>query len=47
MGWTIWVGGSEVNGYYLDEYLAKDIAQAWINNGYEDVVVENTNERSK
>jgi glycine cleavage system aminomethyltransferase T len=38
--WTVWVGGGEVNSYYLSETEAKDIAQAWIDKGYDDVVVE-------
>jgi len=38
--WTVWVGGGEVNSYYLSETQAKDIAQAWIDKGYDDVVVE-------
>ena len=38
--WTVWVGGGEVNSHYLQEHQAKDIAQAWIDKGYDDVVVE-------
>ena len=38
--WTVWVGGGEVNSHYLEEYQAKDIAQAWIDKGYDDVVIE-------
>jgi len=38
--WTVWVGGGEVNSYYLSETQAKDIAQAWIDKGYDDVVVK-------
>jgi len=38
--WTVWVGGGEVNSYYLSETQAKDIAQAWIDKGYDEVVVE-------
>jgi hypothetical protein len=38
--WIVWVGGGEVNSHYLEEYQAKDIAQAWIGRGYDDVVVE-------
>lgn len=38
--WTVWVGGGEVNSHYLEEHQAKDIAQAWIDKGYDDVVVE-------
>ena len=38
--WTVWVGGGEVNSHYLQKHQAKDIAQAWIDKGYDDVVVE-------
>ena len=38
--WTVWVGGGEVNSHYLQEHQAKDIAQAWIDKGYDDVIVE-------
>ena len=41
--WTVWVGGGEVNSHYLEEHQAKDIAQAWIDKGYDDVVVEEVN----
>ena len=40
MSWTVWVGGGEVNSYYLSENQPKDIAQAWKDQGYEDVVME-------
>ena len=39
--WTVWVGGVEINAYLLnkkDEALS--IAQHWIDEGYDDVVVE-------
>ena len=38
--WTVWVGGGEVNSHYLQEHQAKDIAQAWIDKGYDDVMIE-------
>ncbi len=38
--WTVWVGGGEVNSYLLTKDEAEDIAQAWKDNGYDDVVVE-------
>jgi hypothetical protein len=38
--WTVWVGGGEINSYYLSETEAQDIAQAWIDKGYTDVVAE-------
>ena len=40
MSWTVWVGGSEVNSYLLSKEEAEDIAQAWKDNGYDDVVME-------
>ena len=38
--WTVWVGGSEVNLCYLSETQAQNMAQAWKDKGYDDVVVE-------
>jgi hypothetical protein len=38
--WTVWVGGGEINSYYLSETEAQDIAQAWRDKGYDDVVIE-------
>ena len=38
--WTVWVGGSEVNSYYLDKDQSESIAQAWKDKGYDDVIVE-------
>jgi hypothetical protein len=38
--WTVWVGGSEVNLCYLSELQAQNMAQAWKNKGYDEVVVE-------
>ena len=40
MNWTVWVGGSEINGHYLTLSEAVGVARAWINEGYSDVVVE-------
>jgi hypothetical protein len=41
--WTVWVGGSEVNLCYLSETQAHNMAQAWKDEGYDDVVVEEIN----
>ena len=41
--WSVWVGGGEVNSHYLQEHQARDIAQAWIDKGYDEVVVEEVN----
>lgn len=39
--WTVWVGGGEINDHYLDsEQVAQDLAQSWIDKGYDEVVVE-------
>ena len=38
---TGWVGGGEVNSYYIDsKEEAESIAEEWRNKGYDDVVVE-------
>jgi len=39
--WTVWVGGDEVNNYYLTKDKAKDLAMDFIADGYEDVQIEN------
>jgi hypothetical protein len=41
--YTVWVGGGEVNDYYLTEAEANDIAQEWKDKGYDEVVVERIN----
>ena len=38
--WTVWVGGSEVSLCYLSQIQAQNMAQAWKDKGYDDVVVE-------
>jgi hypothetical protein len=38
--WTVWVGGSEVNLCYLSQQQAENMVQAWIDEGYEEVVIE-------
>ena len=38
--WTVWVGGSEVNLCYLSQTQAENMAQAWKDKGYDDVVAE-------
>ena len=40
--YTIWVGGVEINDYYLSEQMAQDLAELWRANGYEDVEIEVT-----
>ena len=38
--WSVWVGGGEVNSVYLSETQAQNMAQAWKDQGYDDVVVK-------
>jgi len=38
--WTVWVGGGEINSYLLTKDEAEDIAQAWIDKGYDAVAIE-------
>ncbi len=39
--YTIWVGGLEVNRYYLKTRAeAEDIAEIWRNIGHDDVAIE-------
>jgi len=37
---TVWVGGVEVNDYYLTEDEAKDLVKEYEMDGYDDVVME-------
>ena len=43
--YTVWVGGSEVNDYYLDRGGALRIAQIYIDDGYDDVKIEEVKEK--
>jgi hypothetical protein len=38
--YTVWVGGSEVQSYWLTDYEAKELKQIWDAKGYDDVVIE-------
>ena len=38
--WTVWVGGVEVNEYYLNEIEAHDVIKYWKDEGYDDAVME-------
>lgn len=40
--WKVWVGGDEVSHHYLYEEKAKDLAIDYIQDGYDDVQIENT-----
>jgi hypothetical protein len=42
--YNVWVGGGEVNNYYLSKNDAERIANAWETLGYEDVVIEEITE---
>ena len=37
---TVWVGGVEVNDYYLTKKEAENLAEEYRNDGYDDVVIE-------
>ncbi len=38
--YTVWVGGVEVNDYYLTFERASELADEWREDGYDDVVIE-------
>ena len=38
--YSVWVGGAEVNDFMLDRKTAKEIAEYWRDEGYDDVVLE-------
>ena len=40
MLYSIWVGGVELDHYFTKRTDAEDIAEAWRNIGYKDVVIE-------
>jgi hypothetical protein len=37
--YTVFVGGGEVNDYWLEEEQANDIAKEWKDKGYDDVLI--------
>ena len=37
--YSVWVGASEVNDYYLTYSDAKDLADEYINDGYNNVTI--------
>ena len=45
--WSVWVGGIEVNDYMLSAERARLVANWYISNGYDDVAVEQYDEREK
>jgi hypothetical protein len=38
--WTVWVGGGEVNQYLLNKKQAEELAQEYIDDGYDEVVIQ-------
>jgi hypothetical protein len=38
--YSVWVGGVEVNDYYLNEAEALDSAKYWVEDGYDDVMID-------
>jgi len=40
MKYTVWVGGGEVNDYYLTKNEAEALAEQYRNDGYDDVEIE-------
>ena len=38
--YTVWVGGTEVNDYLMSEYDADELADQWIDDGYDDVSIQ-------
>lgn len=42
--YTVWVGGTEVNDYYLTKEQAEKLADEYINDGYDDVKIEKIEE---
>lgn len=38
--YTVWCGGAELNDYYLNYVEATDLAESYVRQGYDDVVIE-------
>ena len=38
--YSVWVGGTEVNDYYITKFQAEKIAKKFINDGYDDVQIQ-------
>lgn len=45
--WTVWVGGTEANDYYLTKEEAHFLAQLFIDDDYDDVLVEKVSLQKK
>jgi hypothetical protein len=37
--YSVWVGGGEINSYYLTREAAERVAKAWRNWGYDDAAI--------
>jgi L-rhamnose isomerase len=38
--YSVWVGGVEVNNYFLNKKEAENLAQLWIDDGYDEVAID-------
>jgi len=38
--YSVWVGGTEVNNYYLSLYEAQELAKEYEQDGYQDVKIQ-------
>lgn len=38
--YSVWVGGVELNAFYLNRQEARELANDYIRGGYEDVMIE-------
>tara|TARA_R100000700_G_C3095401_1_gene94867 strand:+ start:394 stop:534 length:141 start_codon:yes stop_codon:yes gene_type:complete len=38
--YSVWVGGTEINDYYIPKHKAKQLANQYIQDGYDDVKIE-------
>lgn len=41
--YSVWIGGIEINDTYLTKDKAEEIAAAYIEDGYTDVIIEQIN----
>ena len=45
--YSVWVGDAEVNYYFLTKSEAEKIARMWLDDGYDDVIIHNTQQGDK
>lgn len=38
--YSVWVGGGEINDYYLTKEEAERVAEIWRSKGYDEVAIE-------